>query len=179
MTCDDIVMILEDLDMLEKVPPPPESELLRGSSVLSSPSARPSSPEIEYRIVMRSGQVSSLLEKAAAKGYLTLRPNCLKWTPFILARTWKRIDFSCGGCERHLYIFYAPTCLNFSCPVLPTFFFWGVSSVSSSPTPTWYTLHTYRTNLFTHPPHFPNAHPLHICPCIPHIEHTHTHRKRQ
>jgi len=87
MTCDDIVMILEDLDMLEKVPPPPESELLRGSSVLSSPSARPSSPEIEYRIVMRSGQVSSLLEKAAAKGYLTLRPNCLKWTPFILART--------------------------------------------------------------------------------------------
>jgi hypothetical protein len=84
MTDDDIVMTLEDLDILEKVVPPPENDHFR---VLSSPSARPESPEVEYRIVMRSEQISALLEKAAAKGHLAVQPNCLKWTPFILART--------------------------------------------------------------------------------------------
>jgi len=178
MTCDDIVMILEDLDMLEKVPPPPESELLRGSSVLSSPSARPSSPEIEYRIVMRSGQVSSLLEKAAAKGYLTLRPNCLKWTPFILARTWKRIDFSCGGCERHLYIFYAPKCLN-SCPVLPLSFF-GVCRRCLHPQLPLGTHFTHIALTYSHTPTISPTPTLSTFIFASHTSITHTHTgKRQ
>ena len=64
-------------------------KLLQRKQTDDDSSRGPFVPPREYEIVWDPEAVNAYLDKWTAKGYLTLKPEKLKWSPFILQRTTK------------------------------------------------------------------------------------------
>ncbi|KAG0209439.1 hypothetical protein BGX28_010322 [Mortierella sp. GBA30] len=84
MTVDDIVTTLQTNNMIRAVPPPKSQDSKpRGKHGRNRTN---SIPPLRHEIVVDWKEVEAYCQKVAQKGYPTINPAKLKWTPFLLQR---------------------------------------------------------------------------------------------